>query len=748
MHPSTPSKDMFERIQANPALAASAAAAEEFAAAPWLLPPRSPAFPYAGVHGLADLMALRSTPAGRYPRAVTILLFSKAYAIMAQNSIYSLVKHAGVRNYLAVSWSQADFEACLDLNLPCADVSDLLLEPLAASGAPTQHDFVTMTWIKPAVVLRALRLGYAIMAVDTDISYAVKPLWESYLALIEQNDADGAWQHEAPINSGHFVLLPTNASLAFAEAWAAAGPASIPLKVAEQKALPALEGSHFVACRSLCLCYRCKYELFAQGRRDRVAVFATYFPSHFSYSPVGCTVGSQAWVPHVDPCDWTVLYMHPICAWGAAAKEGILREAGFWFMDSERGCVAEPGAASSVPACRPLHWRQPDAEAAHYSCPSFGLGLVHGRLPLLRTLFARVGSDPYYASYDRSLGNIKSEVDRVQAARAARAKAWGAVRARFLGYWAASWAVLLAYAAYVNRQPHGTYSPAQQAARVAPAFLAPAAGWLVHRLLSWLQGALDRRSAGRVKVLEGKLRKQVAELKDSTRYERTLALLQKYDPDYAPPRPQGAPSGRQLGKLGAPGNSSVTSRAAGAAVNAAGTALQGAGAKMFPVLAQLYSHAAGTLIADDPVTLGLLREAQQESDALRHRLIQAEGRAVALLQDNIVLKLQLGLPVEAEQAALAAWTGAAPQPPAAGPTQQGLAELPVAAEEGSNGGVDDASQGAEPASPKEDGRQQQLEGSKEEEEEQEAAAPGDASPDAAALDATRAGTRRRRSGRA
>ncbi len=147
-----------------------------------------------------------------------------------------------------------------------------------------------------------------------------------------------------------------------------------------------------------------------------------------------------------------------------------------------------------------------------------------------------------------------------QAARAARAKAWAAVRARFLGYWAAAWAVLLAYAAYVNRQPHGTYTSAQQAARVAPAFLAPAAGWLVHRLLAWLQvcrpgagyscaccavccratagiqlqgcpamratpsvqlsmfcpainhflqGVLDRRSAARVKVLEGKLRKQV-----------------------------------------------------------------------------------------------------------------------------------------------------------------------------------------------------------------------------------------------
>ena len=135
-------------------------------------------------------------------------------------------------------------------------------------------------------------------------------------------------------------------------------------------------------------------------------------------------------VPPVSPA---VLYLHPICALGAAVKEGIMREAGFWFLDSSNGgfgcleaaclrgagrqagnsegpqaaaaaaggsagaatlnmhrplpshpppgCPAQPGAASGAPACRPLHWRQPGAEAAHYSCPSFGLGLVHGRLP-------------------------------------------------------------------------------------------------------------------------------------------------------------------------------------------------------------------------------------------------------------------------------------------------------------------------------------------------------------------------------
>lgn len=41
------------------------------------------------------------------------------------------MKHAGVRNYIALAWSQEDLEACADLNLPCADVSSLLIEPIS-----------------------------------------------------------------------------------------------------------------------------------------------------------------------------------------------------------------------------------------------------------------------------------------------------------------------------------------------------------------------------------------------------------------------------------------------------------------------------------------------------------------------------------------------------------------------------------------------------------------------------------------
>lgn len=119
-------------------------------------------------------------------------------------------------------------------------------------------------------------------------------------------------------------------------------------------------------------------QLTTDGRRGEVAVLRTYLPSYFSYSPNWCTIGSPDWVPRVDPCDWSVLYLHVICEAAAENKEAVLRAAGFWFLDS---CQPQGGASSGVPACRPLHWRLPQAEAAHYSCPRTQLGLVHGGEP-------------------------------------------------------------------------------------------------------------------------------------------------------------------------------------------------------------------------------------------------------------------------------------------------------------------------------------------------------------------------------
>ena len=50
------------------------------------------------------------------------------------SAVYSLVKHGGVRNYVAVTWTPEDLQACQDLNLPCADVAGMLVEPLGAEG--------------------------------------------------------------------------------------------------------------------------------------------------------------------------------------------------------------------------------------------------------------------------------------------------------------------------------------------------------------------------------------------------------------------------------------------------------------------------------------------------------------------------------------------------------------------------------------------------------------------------------------
>ena len=41
------------------------------------------------------------------------------------------MRHGGVRNYMAVTWTPDSLEACADLNLPCADVAYMLREPLS-----------------------------------------------------------------------------------------------------------------------------------------------------------------------------------------------------------------------------------------------------------------------------------------------------------------------------------------------------------------------------------------------------------------------------------------------------------------------------------------------------------------------------------------------------------------------------------------------------------------------------------------
>lgn len=76
-----------------------------------------------------------------------------------------MVKFGGVRNYIVGIWEPTDLGACADLNLPCADVSAYLPEPLdhaSNSGEYGTHDYFSITWLSSFIVRDLLKKGYAV----------------------------------------------------------------------------------------------------------------------------------------------------------------------------------------------------------------------------------------------------------------------------------------------------------------------------------------------------------------------------------------------------------------------------------------------------------------------------------------------------------------------------------------------------------------------------------------------------------
>ena len=60
-------------------------------------------------------------------------------------AVYSMVKLGGVRNYVVGTWSPSDLEACAAMNLPCADLSPWLPEPMnngPGAGKYMTHDYL------------------------------------------------------------------------------------------------------------------------------------------------------------------------------------------------------------------------------------------------------------------------------------------------------------------------------------------------------------------------------------------------------------------------------------------------------------------------------------------------------------------------------------------------------------------------------------------------------------------------------
>jgi hypothetical protein len=279
-------------------------------------------------------------------------------------------------------------------------------------------------------------------------------------------------------------------------------------------------------------------------------------------------------------------------------------------------------------------------------------------------LFQRVGTEGYFAGLDRALGRLNAGIAALEAGRARRGRAWRAVRARFLAAFAALYCVVLAHAAWVAQRPAGTYTAAQHARRVAPVFAAPLLAYGVFTAAAALHAFLDRRAARQAAALKVRLRKTLAELKDSTRFQRTAELLQRHDPDFVPPAPPGAP------RAGAGGAGPAGAKAAGGGGPAAEIGRRATGAALSVAAgasgaaARLFSHVADGLVGDNPALLAALAQAQAEVGALE--------------AENAALRARAGLPPREAAAAAAV----APAAAAVAPRAQGGAPT---GEEGSGG---------------------------------------------------------------
>ncbi|GAB4813885.1 hypothetical protein N2152v2_000931 [Parachlorella kessleri] len=360
------------------------------AATPWLLPPRSPVFAYSGISDEEQLLALRSQPYRQYNRTISIFEFSRATAVLTQNCVYTLVRFAGVTNYLALTWTPGDHAACLDLNLPCWDVSRLLPWPVAggyppaASGSTSagagatsgsgssdgevaggeegglahfgSSDFNAITWLGPRVVAWLLERGYVVHSTDVDVAYSTKPLWASYLRYIEDGGADGTISQESSggANTGNYVLLPTPAAKAFTRKWA---DAALPYKeINDQWGLGRLQDDTRGQSHTYCwLPSECDFRRKELGTNKNNTALLRYYQQPWTIThPDPCFLNNPDNIRSrpVDPCHYSselVLYIHPICAGGEVKLES-LKAARFWFVDDQPPPPPPPGEGNASQA--------------------------------------------------------------------------------------------------------------------------------------------------------------------------------------------------------------------------------------------------------------------------------------------------------------------------------------------------------------------------------------------------------------
>ncbi|KAG2440356.1 hypothetical protein HXX76_004461 [Chlamydomonas incerta] len=268
-------------------------------------------------------------------------------------------------------------------------------------------------------------------------------------------------------------------------------------------------------------------------------------------------------------------------------------------------------------------------------------------------LFSRAGTDTYYANYEKAFERLEKDSAKILDRRVKRRKRMDAVSN--VGFWATALAICLAVLLTAYLQQVGSQQWYKKSVTILAAFAVPLVLALLSRGVLWLMRFGETRDERFLRKLMDAKRKMIKDLKDSTRFEKTMALIKKYDPDE---QPAGSPRlaanaasgglrrrpGATANGAGAPGANgtsrtpsiSATPRAgtatpggmlmrpAAAAASAAVSVATGTGKALMPVFESLATNLVGA--GDNPVLLYEAAALRDENSALKARLADIEAR--------------------------------------------------------------------------------------------------------------------------
>ena len=204
------------------------------------------------------------------------------------------------------------------------------------------------------------------------------------MAYVESVGADGAFQLEdslSPVNTGNFVILPTDESKSFMRAWINESTSSIQ-KGGNQFPLAKMRlNGFFDLCETLPGCAETQEKIKSRfvnhsdiSIERMPAVFRIYRPPWWGRgaSQVCRLSGGEKTPPIVDPCHPMLMFVHPVCAEHRSSKLEVIRKMGFWYMKEDQefldstvaGCPVHP--QTKIPHCKPRE----DAGAGFEKCTS------------------------------------------------------------------------------------------------------------------------------------------------------------------------------------------------------------------------------------------------------------------------------------------------------------------------------------------------------------------------------------------